>query len=373
MFRLTPTIQSSDWGSHDALPRLTGRDRADRPEAELWVGAHEKSPSGVPQAGTDLDALYRQNPAALVGTDVAQRFGGRFPFLLKVLTPTKSLSIQCHPSREQALDAPPGTYGDGWPKPEAFVAVSEFEVFAGMREWEQIRDLLTGLEIPELTAVVEWASGQEQAATALLQAVLTLDLSVRNTLVRSVSQAIADRDDDPAFAAVRRAGEQFPGDIGLVVLLTMTYRVVSPGDYVFVPAGCLHAYQHGVAVEILANSDNVIRAGLTSKTIDIPELLRIVRPEVQPTAKTVPVGRVRDYRADTEYFQLYAVRPGSQPEPVPAGADPRIVLALEASVTLRSVQGGSMELASGEAAFLPPAEEVTVEGPGTLFVAGPGQ
>lgn len=372
MFRLIPRIQHYDWGSYDALPRLTGRVPGDQPEAELWLGAHEAAPSGVPEEGgdTDLAVLYEANPAALVGADAVRVFDGRFPFLLKVLAPTKSLSIQCHPSREQALDAPPGTYVDNWPKPEAFVAITPFEAFAGMRDYDEIVTLLSGLEVPELSAIVEWSSGQDEPPVALLEALLTLDLSVRNSLVRSVLGAISGRDDDPAFAAVHRAAEDFPGDIGLVVLLTMTYLTASPGDYVFVPAGCLHAYQRGIAVEIMANSDNVIRAGLTSKAINVPELLRIVRPRSEPVRRSEPVGRVRDYGSDTEYFHLYVVGPGSDATAVP-GVGPRIVLLLQGSSTVRS-GNTSFDLGSGDAAFLTPGEDVTVEGAGTLFVATTG-
>ena len=376
MFRLIPRIQHYDWGSYDALPRLTGRAPGDRPEAELWLGAHESAPSGVPAddgdtgSDTDLAVLYEANPEALVGADAVRLFSGRFPFLLKVLAPTKSLSIQCHPSREQALDAPPGTYGDNWPKPEAFVAITPFEAFAGMRDYDEIVTLLTGLDVPELSAIVEWSSGQDEPAVALLEALLALDLQVRNTLVRSVLGAIADRDDDPAFAAVRRVAQDFPGDIGLVVLLAMEYLSASPGDYVFVPAGCLHAYQQGVAVEIMANSDNVIRAGLTPKAINVPELLRIVRPCSEPTRRSEPTGRVRDYGTDTEYFHLYAVGPGSDSVAIP-GDGPRIVLSLQGSSTVRSGDV-SFDLGSGDAAFITPGEEVSVEGDGTLFVATTG-
>lgn len=372
MFRLIPRIQRYDWGSYDALPRLTGRAPGDQPEAELWFGAHEAAPSGVPAPGgdTDLAVLYEANPEALVGADAVRLFNGRFPLLLKVLAPTKSLSIQCHPSREQALDAPPGTYVDNWPKPEAFVAITPFEAFAGMRDYDEIVTLLPGLDVPELSAIVEWSSGQDEPAVALLEALLTLDLQVRNSLVRSVLGAISDRDDDPAFAAVRRVAQDFPGDIGLVVLLTMTYLTAAPGDYVFVPAGCLHAYQKGIAVEVMANSDNVIRAGLTSKAINIPELLRIVRPRSEPVRRREPVGRVRDYGSDTDYFHLYAVGSGSEPTLVP-GDGPRIVLSLLDSSTISS-GGTSLELASGDGAFLAPGEEVTVEGTGSLFVAATG-
>lgn len=372
MFRLIPRIRHYEWGSYDALPRLTGREPGDQPEAELWLGAHEAAPSGVvtDEGGTDLSVLFKTDPRMLVGADLVESFPGRFPFLLKVLAPTKSLSIQCHPSRDQVLDAAPGTYGDSWPKPEAFVALTPFEVFIGMRSFEEIAALAASLQVPELTAICEWAAGQDEPAVSLLEALLTLDLPVRSSLVRSVLRVLADRDDDPAFASIRRAAEAFPGDIGLVVLLTLNYRCVPPGQYVFVPAGCLHAYQQGIAVEIMANSDNVIRAGLTNKAINIPELLRIVRPAAQASCRSRPPGRVADYGVDTEYFHLYDVGPGSEPTLIP-DPGPRIVLSLQDSVVVR-VGDTSFELGSGDAAFLTPGEVATVEGPGTLFVATTG-
>src|ERR1700733_5126041 len=163
---LEPVTQPYAWGSHTVIAELQGRPAPTaRPEAELWMGAHPSAPSGVERAGarTTLDAVIAADPAVELGPRSAARFGGRLPFLLKVLAAEQALSIQVHPSREQAeagylaeneRGLAPGdksrNYVDDWPKPEILCALTPFEILAGMRSTADAAALLRALGVSEL-------------------------------------------------------------------------------------------------------------------------------------------------------------------------------------------------------------------------------
>lgn len=367
--RLEPRIQNYAWGSHTVLAALTGRTGPSPvPEAELWMGAHEAAPAGI--VGTTLDKVIAADPVGVLGAACASRFGGRLPFLLKVLAPERALSIQCHPNAQQAADAPAGTYGDRWPKPEALIAVTDYEIFVGLRPYAETAAFLRSLDVPHLTAVLLRSDAAPQPAQALLESLLQTSDDARATLVDEVISAISGRaDTDSTVAAVLRIAQQFPGDIGLVVLLTMVHRILQPGDYVFLPAGVLHAYVRGTCVEILANSDNIVRAGLTPKAINIDELLRIVDVDQAMVPQQGTGDRVHSFPAQTQHFQLHVVGGGAEPVALPGSGAPRIALALDDAVTVSSAHG-SVALAPGQSCFLDAgATSVTATGPGRLYLA----
>lgn len=372
--KLRPQIKMSAWGSRTVLAELTGRPSpAEQPEAELWMGAHEAAPAGI--RGTTLDALVARDPVAALGPRVAEHFGGRFPFLLKILAPQTVLSIQVHPDAEQALDAAPGTYVDRWPKPESLVAVTDFEIFAGVRAYADVRRVVESLAVPELSRMVEDVAGSRAPVTDLLVNLLRAPASEQDVLVRGVVSACGSGLSGPdaaAFDAVLRAAEQFPGDIGAVVLLLMVHRVLEPGDYIFVPAGVLHAYVRGTCVELLANSDNIVRAGLTPKPLNIDELLRIVDTDREMVPERPTPGRVHSFPVDVPHFQLHVVEPGEGAIQLPGTDRPRIALALHHPVTI-TCGDTRLELAAGESCFLGAGEcAATVSGDGTVYLATSG-
>lgn len=379
MHRLAPAVMHYAWGSHDVIARLTGRAApTSQPEAELWMGAHEQAPSTVVVGDREvtLDRLLAGHPEML-GEVCGDSFEGRLPFLLKILAPRQPLSIQCHPDARQAVDAVPGTYVDRWPKPEAIMAVTEFEILAGMRPYAQLRTLADRLAVPALTAHVAGVESAPDPMRQLLTDLLSLQDTERIALVRNVVDACmraSTECGDGAAGVVSRFAHLYPDDIGLVVVLLMQHRVLTPGSYIFVPAGALHAYVGGTAVEILANSDNVVRAGLTAKPINIAELLRIVDVDavMSPVEPTV-AGRVRSYPSDAPHFQLHIVGPGAtEPTRLPGTSCPRIVLALHDAITV-STPTESMELPSGGSCFISACEgPVTVDGVGEAFVATTG-
>jgi len=360
------------------------------------MGAHPSSPSGLHRGGRrgTLDAVIAENPARELGFECQARFGPRLPFLLKVLAADKALSIQVHPSRAQAeagfraeneRGLPPGdparNYVDDWPKPELLCALTPFEVLAGLRGAGDAAALLGSLGVGKLEPLVSElaAATTPRVVTDTLARILTWAPGGREALAGDVVAACARLAEEggPYAAAcdatVRLAGEH-PGDLGIVASLLLRHAVLEPGEAVFMPAGGLHAYLHGTGIELLANSDNVVRAGLTGKHIDVPELLRLTDPAVG-----VPVIAPREiadgaavYDTPAPEFRMYRAEFGAVPYPLP-GTGPRIVLCMEGDLVLRGAAGETLKAGRGESCYVSAADGVvTGSGPAAVFVAGTG-
>src|SRR5690349_9135470 len=282
------------------------------------MGAHPSAPSGV--AWTTLDEVIAAAPERALGVECAARFGDRLPFLLKVLSAAKALSIQVHPSRAQAQEGwaaedarglPPGdparNYVDDWPKPELLYALTPFEVAAGLRAPDDAATLLRALAVPSLEPLAAAlaagpapgpaaglapgpaagsapGAGADAMATALAS-VLRWPPAGRASLIAGVVSACARLATSAspyaaACAAAVRVAADHPDDLGVVALLLMRHEILQPGQAMFMPAGGLHSYLRGTGIEPLANPDNVVRARLTGKHVDVPELLKLVDPGV---------------------------------------------------------------------------------------------
>jgi mannose-6-phosphate isomerase len=388
---LRPVIRPYAWGSRHAIADLQGRPvPASGPEAELWMGAHPSAPSGV--AETTLDAVIAADPDRELGPAVVARFGPRLPFLLKVLSAEQALSIQLHPSRAQAQagfraehqrGVPPAerNYVDDWPKPELLCALTPFEVLAGLRPARDAAALLRALSVPPLAPLAAElaAATAPEALSRALAAILEWPEDSRAELVTKVVAACATlaATDGPyagACAAVARVAGDHPGDLGLVAMLVMRHAVLAPGQAVFMPAGGLHAYLHGTGIETLANSDNVIRAGLTGKHIDVPELLALLDPAVTvPVLTPAPLGDgVTWFDTPAPEFRLYVADLAEPVIPLPADG-PRIALCTDGTATLRIQSGETVKLPRGGSCFIPAADgPLHARGPARLFLAAPG-
>ena len=378
MDRLTPVIFTDAWGSNVSIASLQGRDiPSPQPESELWMGAHEEGPAVTDRNGApDLATLVAADPEAELGEHCLARYGPRLPFLLKVLAPGRAISIQAHPSAEQATEvrATSGdeVYVDDWAKPELLLAIAPFEVFVGMRDHHAVAELAGRLRVPRLTELVEKAAVSDDPAHALLGAVLATPADEVAGFAREVVAACVRLESrggelGDAAAAVVRVAEEHPDDIGIVVLLLMHHRVLQPGEYIDVAAGVLHSYVRGLGIEVLANSDNVVRAGLTSKAVNVPELLRIVDPRADGVAGTgrVVAPGLEVFDSASDRFRLYRVTPGRA---LPGEHGPRIAFCLRGRVTLASA-GRTLELGDVDSAFLPAGEgAVELDGLGEVFV-----
>jgi mannose-6-phosphate isomerase len=391
---LRPVIRPYAWGSRYGIATLQGRRvPADGPEAELWMGAHPSAPSGLDRDGrpTTLDAAIAAGPAHELGPDCLARFGARLPFLLKVLSADQALSIQVHPSHAQAAmgfrtenerglapDDPARNYVDDWPKPELLCALTPFEVLAGMRTPADAAGILRALAVGQLQPL---AARLEQATCDLggaLRSVLRWPEDGRKELVDRVVVAcerVASVDGPYAGSctAALRVALDHPGDLGVVALLLMRHTVLEPGEAVFMPAGGLHAYLRGTGIELLANSDNVVRAGLTGKHIDVPELLRLLDPAVAvPVLSTCPLADgLATFDTPAEEFRLYLLDvTASLALP---GPGPAILLCLDGTCTLRAASGQELDLTRGDSCFIPFADgPVQATGQARLAQATPG-
>jgi mannose-6-phosphate isomerase len=307
------------------------------------MGAHPTAPSGVdrlprsatpsapPAPSVTLDKLIAADPQGELGPECAA-IGGRLPFLLKVLSAARALSIQVHPSRAQAeagyadenarrvpRDAPDRNYVDDWPKPELLYALTPFEVAAGLRTPADASALLQALDVDELKPL---ATGLTDLGAALETVLRWPEPAPLVAAVVAACQRLADGGGpyaDACAAAVRVAAER-PGDIGVVALLLMRHAVLQPGQAVFMPAGGLHAYLRGTGIELLANSDNVVRSGLTGKHIDVPELLKLLDPSVAVPVLTPHAVRdgITTFDTPAPEFRLYLINLPAPPTPPPA-------------------------------------------------------
>lgn len=388
-------VQHYDWGSTTAIPQLLGVAPDGRPQAELWLGAHPSAPSridlgdGGTSAWRPLDEAVAAEPTELLGTEVVDRFGPRLPFLLKILAAARPLSLQTHPTleqaragyaREEAAAVSPGaaerTYKDRNHKPELLVALAPFDVLSGFRTPEATVELLERLAAAGAAGLRPWARRLEgEGLAGTFWALWDLDAPGRETLVAATAAAAtavaAELGRWAAEAAwVARLAEQHPGDAGVVVALLMNLLRLDAGQGMFVPAGRLHAYLEGVGIEVMASSDNVIRGGLTTKHVDLPELEAVldVRPEhVEPVT---PSGGPAEWRYPVPVPDFAVTRhaPAAGEQLVVAPGGPEILLCLAG----RGCAGG-VALERGTALFVPAASgPYVLEGPATVWRATVG-
>jgi mannose-6-phosphate isomerase len=327
---LNNPIQNYAWGSHAAIAQLTGRPFPTRdPEAEMWMGAHPKAPSTVKtrQGDKSLMDLIKQQPHNILGKETASVFENRLPYLFKVLAIEKPLSIQVHPNREQAIkgfarenhlgipmDAAERNYRDDNHKPECICALTHFWALNGFRDRSTIirrlRETCSNTLDKGIRELEEHADSQ--GLKSFLDILPNLEENdVEKILDRAVPHAEACRDQDPAFDWVIRLHKTYPGDIGVLFPLMLNLVCLNPGQAMYLPAGQMHAYLKGVGIELMANSDNVLRGGLTPKHVDVPELLNILNFEVKPLEIITPEKRnacQNVYSTPAGEFELLAIK-----------------------------------------------------------------
>ncbi|KUL36722.1 mannose-6-phosphate isomerase [Actinoplanes awajinensis subsp. mycoplanecinus] len=388
VYPLTGVIRPYAWGSRTAIAELQGRPTpAEGPEAELWLGAHPGDPSTVPgpDGPVTLTTLIDGDPAAQLGAGVAERFGDRLPYLMKVLAAGAPLSLQAHPdlkyageafARQVADPSLPKNYTDANHKPEMLVALTPFDALCGFRPAEVSALVLTELNLPQLAPVITvLRSGDLSEAVRLL---LTWPADDRTPLIDAVTAAAAaipvgHQHEESFRLAIDLAGH-YPGDPGVLVALLLNLVHLAPGEAIWMPAGNLHAYLHGLGVELMAASDNVLRGGLTPKRVDVDELLKVLRFETleDPLLHGAEVAPgVTSWRVPVRDFEMYRVELTSSRPPVKLpGTGPRIILGVSGDVHIGEEHGIPVTLSPGTAAYAPAAGgPLTAAGLGTLFIA----
>lgn len=413
---LTGSVRTYAWGSRTHLAELLGTEvPSPHPQAELWLGAHRDDPSRFAERPGDpgdpaptLLAELEADPAGAFGPSRARHWGGRLPFLLKVLAAEEPLSLQAHPSaaqaqagyaREEAAGIPrtaaERNYPDPLPKPELLCALTEFHALAGFRDAAETVRLLRALASPALATYTELLAAQPDAdgLRAVFTTWITLPQRAVDELVPALLDAcVAHVRDRGEFTLEARTlldvGERYPGDAGVLAALLLNRVVLAPGQCLYQPAGSPHAYLAGCGVELMANSDNVLRCGLTPKHVDVPELLRVLDFTCGPPALVAPTGEppVTTFRGASEHFRLVRCAFEASDDdpaagcvlPVPA-AGPRIVVAVEGGVRLLSERGQERSLRRGQSMWVPAcdgtlrvAPDPGVPGPALAFAAADG-
>ncbi len=318
MHLLDNPIRNYAWGSRTALAALLGHEPTEQTEAELWIGAHAGDPSRLPD-GRRLDDEIRERAVPILGPEVAAGFGGRLPYLMKVIAVDQVLSLQVHPSAERArsghareeaagipVDAPTRNYGDPWHKPELVLALTPFETLAGFRDVHRSAALLRLLDQPWADRVadrLEQPGGPAERLKALVAETLRLPRDEVAQLIHDLTAAAglieeAGPEDLRVFEILGQLASRYPDDPAVLVALLLNDVVLEPGDALYVAPGVVHAHGSGLAVEIMAASDNVLRAGLTPKHRDVEELLAVTDFTPGPP----PVIRPSEYAAGFARF-----------------------------------------------------------------------
>jgi mannose-6-phosphate isomerase len=381
---LRGALRTYAWGSRTALAEFTGRPvPAAHPEAELWFGAHPGDPAWLETANGEtslLDALA-DDPEGQLGAASRTRFGDVLPFLVKVLAADEPLSLQAHPSAEQAIQgyqreerrgipvsSPVRNYRDTSHKPELLVALQPFEALGGFRQASRTRELLRALAVSDLDPFIELLSDQSDAdgLRALFTTWITAPQPDIDVLVPAVLDGAIQYVSSGAteFAAeaktVLELGERYPGDAGVLAALLLNRITLAPGEGLFLPAGNLHTYLRGFALEVMASSDNVLRGGLTPKHVDVAELLRVLdfnptgEEQLRPAVHREGMALVYDTPADEFAVALLVLDGEYLGHEVDASSrhdGPQILLCAEGSTTVHA-KSNSLTLERGMAAWV---------------------
>ena len=403
-YLLNNTIRDYAWGHLRYIPDFLGIDYPEgKPAAELWMGAHPSSPSmleGEDGKTMGLDEWITGNPEAVLGSDVLFRYG-RLPFLFKLLAAGKSLSIQAHPDKAMAeegyerenragipVDAPNRNYRDDNHKPEIIMALSPFTAMIGFRNPREIGSVFSSLikksgggTLPA-DVLLALNNGENEALKPFLQSLLTSKEGERTVLLQGALRAASESGcpwDALQKEWVPKLAAQFPGDVGALAPLFLNLIKINPGEALYQPSRALHAYLDGFGMELMANSDNVLRGGLTPKNVDVPELTRILNFIPSPAEVLVlhESGRgLKYFETPAEEFSLGLSdidgNDGGEGTILKKGSGPLIILCLDGDVRLEDGKD-SLRLIRGASAFIPwCASEVKMAGKGRIAVAKVG-
>lgn len=381
---LRGALRTYAWGSRTAIAEFTGRPSPTaHPEAELWLGAHPGDPAHLVTEDGDRSLLevIADDPQGQLGPDVRQRFDDRLPFLVKVLAADEPLSLQAHPSMAQAREgyrredvlglpvaSPERNYRDCSHKPELLVALSDFDALAGFRPVGRTITLMRALGVGALDPFIALLTDQSDSAG--LRALFTTWITAPQPDIDQLIAAVVDgavgylRSGATEFAAevktVLELGERYPGDAGVLAALLLNRVALKPGEGVFLPAGILHSYLRGTGMEVMANSDNVLRGGLTPKHVDVPELLRVLdfTPVADPRAAVHRDGIELAYDTPAPEFAaavltLDGPQLGCEVDAPAHHSGPQILVCTEGSVTVRCASGDTeVHMGRGEAVWV---------------------
>ncbi len=392
-WRMRNPILNYTWGSHTTIAALLGeRVPSDQPQAELWMGAHPKAPSEVWVEGAWVPLADRiaQNPKLVLGEADAEKFNGRLPFLFKILAAEKPLSIQAHPDAIRAkegflrenqmgipLDAPHRNYRDPNPKPELLCALTPFWALCGFRKIQEILETGSRFASKSLKEALGDLKRRPDAAglKSFFTQVMTLDGGKRKSAIdEAVSAARACGEKDPVSRWISALYREYPEDTGVLSPLFLNLIKIHPGSGIFLPAGILHAYLEGAGLELMANSDNVLRGGLTTKHVDLPALLDVLdfEPYDPKRIAPVPAGPCEAlYQTPSKAFCLSRIDVSKSKSYRRDNTGAEILLCLEGSGWIeKEKEGKKMPFRKGQSFLIPAAVSgYRIQGEGLLYKA----
>lgn len=394
-YKISSVMQHYAWGSLDGISAVTGKVNTDnKPQAELWMGTHPMACSNLETGFSDETASFKD----LIDSEMLKLADSRFPpnaglpFLFKILSAGSPLSLQVHPSRAQAeqgfsreneagisLSAAHRNYKDINHKPEIMAALTSFKAMCGFREIPQTLDFFERLSIPDVNDSITLLKS-DQNYQGFLRSLLTLAPDKSANLCKHLGERIDSLLKQPIslnsdFCTALKTSEallaQYPADMGVLSPFYLNVLTLKPGEALFLPAGIMHAYLQGTGFELMANSDNVLRGGLTPKHIDILELLSILDPS--PFVPRIISPNIHSgisyFPTPAPDFQLGFFSLENTFVTLPCSA-PTIMIAINGELNLKSQSGEEMQLSRGEAAYLRIANiPATVSGSGTAWFA----
>jgi len=389
-FRLRNKIQKYDWGSKTAIPSLLGLPPSNTPMAELWMGAHPKAPSEVEIDGrwVRLDELISRYPKDILGEDVANKFSNELPFLFKIIAAERPLSIQAHPNKKQAIEgfereerlgipinAPNRNYKDKNHKPEILCAITEFEALKGFRRIEEIIHLMEKAVSKSLKEEIRLLKEKrnKEGLRLFYGSIMKMDKRKKEDALSELLENAKKNEDDPIFSLVIKLNNFFPHDIGIISPLILNRCILRPEEAIFIPAGELHAYIRGVGVELMANSDNVLRGGLTHKHVDVDELLRILKFDYYGNIEIIkPAYKDSEavYPTPAEEFLLSNIRLRKSKEFIsPKKRSIEILIVLEGDAIIKN-EKEIMKIKKGDSILIPSAmPSYILEGDAIIYKA----
>jgi mannose-6-phosphate isomerase len=392
-------VQEYAWGSKTAIQTLLGLPvPSEKPAAELWLGAHPKAPSEVFIDGEwqTLDKVIEPDPVSVLGKRVAERFSKKLPFLFKVLAADHPLSIQVHPNFEEAregferenrlgisLDASERNYKDANHKPEILCAITPFEGLKGFRTPEAIINLMDKVSISTLADELSRLRKEPDSSglKRFFSTLVYLDQARRECVIDEAIRG-SERcvNEDRSFYWMVELNREYPGDIGVLSPLIFNLIELEPGEAIYIPAGELHAYLKGVGMELMANSDNVLRGGLTPKHVDVPELLRIVNFSPKPVLKVTPrpggLPGEKIYSTPAEEFQLSVISIANGDRFISErNRGVEIMICMEGKADFKDLRTGQVEaVGKGMSLIVPSAvPQYEISGGATLYKATVGR
>jgi mannose-6-phosphate isomerase len=365
-------IQNYVWGSRTSIRELLGINNPDNQhQAEIWMGTHANGCSKIKVDSKKqlLSDFIDQHKSEALAAQTETQFG-ELPYLFKVLAAGEALSIQVHPSKAQAeigfakeeqagipRTAANRNYKDPNHKPELVYALTPYQAMNGFREFAETIALFKQVNISAITDLVDAfaAAPDSKGLESFFSAILSVQGEVKESAVKSLLEYANANKNDPLFALILELAEQHPGDIGLFSPLMLNVITLQPGEAMFLYACTPHAYLKGTGLEIMANSDNVLRAGLTPKYIDVKELVACTKFEAIPfdTLRFTPEekegGLYYAIPVDDFKFALFE----SVNDLTIQTQSAEILLALDADLTLKHQNGETVTIGKGESVFIP--------------------